>query len=101
MRTALASGMIDGYVSERPEGVTATSVNPALKMLELDEANGFQTNPEDVQIAVGMRKGDPDLQQVNQILSGISHDDRIAIMDQAIEDQPASTDGCRRNWLAP
>lgn len=93
MRTALASGMIDGYVSERPEGVTATSVNPALKMLELDEANGFQTNPEDVQIAVGMRKGDPDLQQVNQILRGISHDDRIAIMDQAIEDQPASTDG--------
>ena len=44
MRTALASGMIDGYVSERQKGVTATSVNPALKMLELDEANGFQTN---------------------------------------------------------
>ncbi|MCQ4503764.1 transporter substrate-binding domain-containing protein, partial [Vibrio parahaemolyticus] len=34
MRTALASGMIDGYVSERPEGVTATSVNKDLKMLE-------------------------------------------------------------------
>ncbi|MEF3840698.1 hypothetical protein [Enterococcus faecalis] len=27
MRTALASGMIEGYVSERPEGITATSVN--------------------------------------------------------------------------
>ena len=24
MRVALASGIIDGYVSERPEGVTAT-----------------------------------------------------------------------------
>ena len=31
MRTALASGMIDGYVSERPEGITATSVNKELK----------------------------------------------------------------------
>ncbi len=30
-RTALASGMIDGYVSERPEGITATSVNKELK----------------------------------------------------------------------
>ena len=91
MRTALASGMIDGYVSERPEGVTATSVNKDLKMLELEGKNGFQTNPEDVQIAVGMRKGDPDIQKVNQILSGISKDQRTDIMDQAIKDQPAST----------
>ncbi|MBF8807213.1 MAG: ABC transporter permease subunit [Enterococcus lacertideformus] len=89
MCTALASGMIDGYVSERPEGVTATSVNKELKMLELTGKNGFQTNPEDVQIAVGMRKGD--IQKVNQILSGISKDKRTEIMDQAIKDQPAST----------
>ncbi|OJG51365.1 amino acid ABC transporter amino acid-binding/permease protein [Enterococcus hirae] len=91
MRTALASGMIDGYVSERPEGVTATSVNKDLKMLEFTGQNGFQTNPEDVQIAIGMRKGDPDIQKVNQILSGISQKERTEIMDQAIKDQPAST----------
>ena len=42
MRTALASGMIDGYVSERPEGVTATSVNKDLKMLEFTGQNGFK-----------------------------------------------------------
>ena len=70
MRTALASGMIDGYVSERPEGVTATSVNKDLEM----------------------RKGDPDIQKVNQILSGISNDERTKIMDQAVKDQPAATD---------
>ncbi|EPI00217.1 ABC transporter, permease protein [Enterococcus faecalis 13-SD-W-01] len=92
MRTALASGMIDGYVSERPEGVTATSVNPDLKMLEFSDEAGFQTNPEDVQIAVGMRKGDPDVQKVNEILAGISEDERTQIMDQAIKDQPASTE---------
>ncbi|HAZ0920078.1 TPA: ABC transporter permease subunit [Enterococcus faecium] len=92
MRTALASGMIDGYVSERPEGVTATSVNKDLEMLEFSGADGFQTNPEDVQISVGMRKGDPDIQKVNQILSGISNDERTKIMDQAVKDQPAATD---------
>ncbi len=90
MRTALASGMIDGYVSERPEGVTATSVNKDLEMLEFSGADGFQTNPEDVQISVGMRKGDPDIQKVNQILSGISNDERTKIMDQAVKDQPAA-----------
>ncbi|EOT33612.1 ABC transporter permease subunit [Enterococcus durans] len=92
MRTALTSGMIDGYISERPEGVTATSVNKDLKMLELKGENGFQTKPEDVQIAVGMRKGDPDIQKVNQILGGISSKERTTIMDQAIKDQPASTE---------
>ncbi|MBO0432840.1 ABC transporter permease subunit [Enterococcus sp. DIV0660C] len=92
MRTALASGMIDGYVSERPEGVTATSVNKDLKMLEFTGDNGFETNAEDVQIAIGMRKNDGDIQKVNEILSGISQDDRTALMDQAIKDQPASSD---------
>jgi len=91
MRTALVSGMIDGYVSERPEGVTATSVNKDLKMLEFSKENGFQTNAEDVQVAVGLRKNDPMISKVNEILAGISAKERTAIMDQAIKDQPAST----------
>lgn len=90
MRTALASGMIDGYVSERPEGVTATSVNKKLTMLEFSAEDGFQTNPEDVQVAVGMRKNDPEIEKVNQILATISSKERTNIMDQAIIDQPAS-----------
>lgn len=90
MRTALASGMIDGYVSERPEGVTATSVNKDLFMLEFDKENGFETNSEDVQVAVGMRKGDPEIKKVNQILATISSNERTNMMDQAIEDQPAA-----------
>lgn len=93
MRVALASGIIDGYVSERPEGVTAVGANPDLKMVEFSEENGFQTSPEDVQIAVGMRKGDSDLEKVNQILAGISEEERTALMDEAVKNQPAATDG--------
>ena len=93
MRTALSSGMIDGYVSERPEGVTATSVNKDLTMLEFSKENGFQTNSEDVQIAVGLRKGNPDIGKVNQILTTISAKEQTKIMDQAIEDQPAAKSG--------
>ncbi|WP_280737497.1 MULTISPECIES: ABC transporter permease subunit [unclassified Enterococcus] len=91
MRVALASGIIDGYVSERPEGVTATSVNSNLAMVEFSEANGFQTNPEDVQVAVGMRKNDADLVKVNEILATISLDEQTALMDAAIEEQPSAS----------
>lgn len=90
MRTALASGIIDGYVSERPEGVTATGVNPNLTIVEFDEGEGFQTNPEDVQVAVGMRTGDPDVERINDILATISDDERVELMNTAIREQPAA-----------
>lgn len=92
MRTALASGIIDGYVSERPEGVTATSVDKNMTMLEFSDENGFQTTPEDVQVAIGMRKGDTDQEKVNAILATITPDERTQIMDQAIVDQPAAVE---------
>ena len=90
MRVALDSGIIDGYVTERPEGVRATSVNDKFKMIEFSEEDGFQTNPEDVQIAIGMRKNDPLVQEVNQILAGITAEERTAMMDTAIKNQPSA-----------
>ena len=90
MRTALASGVIDGYVSERPEGVTAASVNADIKMVEFSEENGFQTDPADTTIAIGLRKDDPNLEKINEILAGIPQEERTKIMDQAIIDQPAA-----------
>lgn len=97
MRVALASGVIDGYVSERPEGVTATSVNKDLKMLQFSAANGFQTDPEDVQVSVGMRKGDTDVAKVNTILAGISKQARLDLMDDAIKEQPAASTAADTN----
>lgn len=91
MRAQLLSGDIDGYVSERPEGVTAETASKDYTMVEFSEGQGFKTNPEDVQVAIGMKKGNPDLAKVNEILAGISADERIKLMDQAIEDQPVAT----------
>ncbi|MHC5269488.1 ABC transporter substrate-binding protein/permease [Enterococcus sp. LJL98] len=90
MRVALASGIIDGYVSERPEGVTASSINDNFTMIAFEPANGFQTEPEDVQVAIGMRKNDALVTEVNQILAGISQDERTALMDEAIKNQPSA-----------
>ena len=92
MRVALESGKIDGYVSERPEGVSATSANKNFAMVEFADGQGFKTSDEDTAIAVGLKK-DSDLKdKINNILAGISEDERKDLMDQAIKDQPASED---------
>ena len=88
MRVALESGMIDGYVSERPEAVSASAANPNLKMVELTE--GFVTNDDDTAIAVAVTKGNELTAKINEILSGISEEERTQIMDEAIINQPAS-----------
>ncbi len=86
MRVALEAGMIDAYVSERPEGVSASAANSSFKMIELQD--GFTTSPEDTVVAVGLRKGSELREKINQILAGISQEERLQIMDEAIKNQP-------------
>lgn len=88
MRVALESGVIDGYVTERPEAISAQSANNKFKMVEFTE--GFVTSPEDTAIAVGLQKGSPLKDKINEILNGISQEQRLEIMDEAIKNQPAA-----------
>ncbi|NLU51040.1 MAG: transporter substrate-binding domain-containing protein [Syntrophomonadaceae bacterium] len=90
MRVALESGIIDGYVSERPEGISATAANPKFAMVEFAKGKGFVASDDDVAVAVGLKKGNPDLAKINQILAGISEDERKALMDNAIRNQPVA-----------
>lgn len=88
MRVALESGVIDAYISERPEGVSAEAANSNYKMIELTD--GFETSPEDTETAVGLRKGSLLTEQINEILAGISEEERVELMDQAIINQPSA-----------
>lgn len=88
MRVALESGIIDGYVSERPEGVSASAANKNFKMVEFKD--GFVTSPDDTAIAVGVAKGSELTPKINEVLAGISDKDRTSIMDTAIKNQPAA-----------
>lgn len=88
MRVALESGMIDGYVSEKPEGVSAETANNNFKMVEFKA--GFKTSDDDTAIAVGVAKGSELTPKINEILSGISEDEQTKIMDTAIKNQPAA-----------
>lgn len=88
MRVALESGVIDGYVSERPEGVSASSANENFAMVEFTE--GFETSEDDTAIAVGVAKDSELTEEINEILAGISEEERVEIMDEAIKNQPAA-----------
>lgn len=88
MRVALESGVIDGYVTERPEAISAQSANSNFKMVEFTD--GFVTSPEDTAIAVGLAKNSPLKDKVNEILRGISQKERLEIMDKVIQNQPAA-----------
>lgn len=88
MRVALESGMIDGYVSERPEGVSAETANENFKMVEFTD--GFVTSNDDTAVAVGLAKGSELTAKINEILAGLKEEERTNIMDTAILNQPAA-----------
>ncbi|MCL1698218.1 transporter substrate-binding domain-containing protein [Lysinibacillus sp. BPa_S21] len=88
MRVALEAGKIDGYVAERPEGISAAAANDKFTYVKFEK--GFKTDISNTSIAVGVRKGDADLEKINDILKGISEDERQKIMEEAISQQPAA-----------
>lgn len=91
MRVALEAGMIDGYVSERPEGVSVTAASDNYAMVVFNEGKGFEASEDDTAVAVGIKKGNNELvDKINEILAGISEEERVEIMDNAIKNQPTA-----------
>ncbi|CZQ82218.1 Hypothetical protein Tpal_294 [Trichococcus palustris] len=90
MRVALESGTIDAYVSERPEALSASAANPAFKMIELDKADTFELAPADSEIAIGLIKGSELKDKINAILSGITAEERVQMMKDAVLNQPSA-----------
>ncbi|MBM7643753.1 ABC transporter permease subunit [Streptococcus loxodontisalivarius] len=89
MRQAVDSGIIDGYISERPDATSAEKANKKLKMIAFEDGKGFTTSESDTAIAVGLRKDDTEtLAKVNAVLATISADDRLKLMDEMIDAQP-------------
>lgn len=90
MRVALESGIIDGYVSERPEGISASAANSKFAYVGFELENGFQYEIDDAAIAMGLKKDSDLTAQVNEILAGISQEERNQLMEDAIINQPTA-----------
>ena len=87
---SLDSGLIDGYVCEKPGAISAVAANPDFDYVEFSGENGFACDPAESSISVGLRKGSSLLSEINEILGTISKVDREAMMDAAIDRQPVS-----------
>ena len=93
MRVALNNDVIDGYVTTRPEGMSATRLHPEYAMIVFGTENNFETDEEYSTVAVGIAKDrDELLDAVNAVLHKISKEDRQAMMEKAVYAEPEDLD---------
>ncbi len=91
MIVALNAGAIDGYVSERPGAESAVATNPNLTYVAFEAGMGFEADPADTTIAVGVLKNSDLTARINEALATISEDERVAIMGEAQAAQPSAS----------
>lgn len=86
MINALSTKAIDGYVAEEPGAVADCAANSDFKYIALvNNSTGFTASVEDVQIAVGMKKGSSLKSAVNEALAKISSQERLQMMTNATD----------------
>lgn len=87
---SLNSGAIDGYVCEKPGAISAVAANPNFAYVEFSEGNGFECDPAESSISVGLRNESTLRDAVNEIIAQLTTAEKEAMMDAAIARQPAS-----------
>lgn len=87
LTTALVSGAIDGYTCETPSAQAAVFANPDLTYIE---DVGFEFDPVEVSTSIAVRKDSGLNTTIDGIISGISKDERLDMMQKAVERQPLS-----------
>lgn len=87
---SLNSGAIDGYVCEKPGAVSAVASNPGFTFVEFAEGKGFECDPAESSISVGVREGSTLVESINAAIAKLTAADKEAMMDAAIERQPAA-----------
>ena len=90
MIVAVSSGSVDGYVSERPGAESAVATNPDLTYVVFEDGKGFEADPSDTTIAVGVKKDSELTAKINEALATISAEERVQIMGDALAAQPSA-----------
>ena len=86
MTAALKAKAVDGYVAEDPGAKADCAANPELTYIPLkNNDTGFKTGAGDAVIAIGMAKNSPLKDGINRILAGISDEERLTMMNEAVE----------------
>ncbi len=86
MVVALQNGEVDALTAELPVAVGVTSSNSDLTYVEFDADKGFEA---DTSVSIAVKKGNTELlDKINEALAGISQEDREAMMEDAVANQP-------------
>ena len=93
MLSAVLAEKIDGYVSEKPQALSAEASNAELSYIEFEKGSGFETSAEDTSIAIGVKKNSDLTKKINEALKKISPEERDKLMQEMVrlnveKDQP-------------
>lgn len=99
MVVALNSDKIDGYIAEKPSALSAEFSDSSITHVEIHK-NGFKYNSNEVNVAIGLKKGNIELKdRVNKALSKIDKDTRDNLMRDAIKNQPLGETPKSKNFV--
>lgn len=88
---ALQAGAVDAVTSELPVAKGVTEANPDLMYIDFEDGKGFTGAEEDASVSIAVKKGNTDLlNDLQEALDTISEEDREAMMEQAVANQPAN-----------
>ena len=91
MVSAVHAGKIDGFTCDMPSAKSILMTNPDLKIIDFEGGTGFEVSNEETDLGIACKKGDTELvDKINEVLAGLSQEDRDAMMDEAVAAQPAS-----------
>ena len=90
---AVRSGKVDAVVLERPGAMAAQLANEDITYIAFAEGKGFEVSPEDVSVAVGVRKTDGQMkEQINAYLKDFTDEQKQELMAEAIKRQPLTSE---------
>ena len=85
------AGKIDGFTCDMPSAKSILVSNPDLKIIDFEGGTGFEVSNEETDLGIPCQKGNTELvDKINEVLAGLSQEDRDAMMDQAVASQPVS-----------
>lgn len=90
MVEAVKAGEVDGFVDEVSVAMSVVNANPDMSYVVFAEGKGFEVDESDAVNAIGCRKGSDLVAFINDILAGISQDQRNEMMAKAVVEQPNS-----------
>lgn len=90
MVLALQQGEADALTAELPVAQGVVAANPSLQIVTFAEGKGFDA---DTTVSIAVQKGNSDLlTQIQTALDSITEEERVEIMKQATDRQPATAE---------